>query len=530
MTTAITKPVNWKNRTTKEAKEAAAWIEGSNPLRGMTISRAQALFDASRQGDTVHLQWLYNEIEGADPTLLICAERRAGAMVTPDWSIRKRKSSRVRGYDDDLADEQVAMLEAEYGRAEMFNMNKAQEHLALGFFRGFSHIAPMYTYDGKGLAGFDILNGWNFKRNLVTGQWYWDPAGHAYSGFGDAEPIPFDELCSVVRTRHIDYPALSIFLRNGVGEKLWGQFMERYGIPPVTIIMPPNVPPEKESLYLAAASEVARGGSGALPNGSEVSYATEARATDPFTTYLDHQQRLVVLMATGGAATSLDAVSGLNGNVGDTHESTWNQVWRKDAVILADAFNLTPTRILLNRNFPGQPHLAYFAFDTEPTQAPGDIFDYAGKARTAGYTIKQSQLEEKTGLTLIPYEPPQSLGAPFQQPSGTVMNSAKEPIAKPLQNDLEVSRQSSEGGEAKNAQNASDAILDEISKSLASDLKPIAERIAALLSLPEAERAAAAAALRDDLTRLLPDDPQMAAVIEEAMGTSFAAVAAEETK
>lgn len=53
-------------------------------------------------------------------------------------------------------------------------------------------------------------------------------------------------------------------------------------------------------------------------------------------------------------------------------------------------------------------------------------------------------------------------------------------------------------------------------------MSPAAERVAALLEMPEAERAAAAAALLEDLPGLLPDDPQMAAILAEAMAGAFA--------
>ena len=62
-----------------DARHALAAIETMNPLRGLTATGAQNLFDAARQGDTTRLQWLYNEIEAAIPAMLVCAERRASA-------------------------------------------------------------------------------------------------------------------------------------------------------------------------------------------------------------------------------------------------------------------------------------------------------------------------------------------------------------------------------------------------------------------------------------------------------------------
>lgn len=534
MSTATKKPTAWKSRATREAKEAAAWIEGTNPLRGMTLSRAVALYDAARQGDTVHLQWLYQEIEAADPTLMVCADRRAGALVTLDWSIRTRKPARIRGWDDVLAAEQAALLEAEYGRADMANLTDAVEHLASAMFRGFAHVAPVYQADGLGLEGFEILDHWNFRRDLASGAWLWNPNGYAYSQV-DLDPIPRDELCSVVRSRHIDYPALSIYLRSALGEKAWGQFLERYGIPPVIIVMPPDIPPEKEQLYLDAAEKVAQGASGALPNGASASYATEARGTDPFTAFLDHQQKLIVLMATGGLATSLETAQGLGSGTSDAHSDTWRAVWLRDSIVISDALNRGPTRLLLDRAFPGLPHLAYFAFDAEPARAPGEIFDDAGKARAAGYTIDRAQLEEKTGYTLAPYEtaapafpPPQT---PWQSPANAAPpQTPSNLVASRLQNASSAPDGKTYTQRAGSPQNANGDVLDELAKTLAFDLRPAAARVSELLDLPEAERAKAAAALAKELPSLLPGDPEMAAVMEQALADAFAIQVQEEPK
>jgi len=532
MSTATKKPTAWKSRATREAKEAAAWIEATNPLRGMTLQRAVALYDSARHGDTVHLQWLYQEIESADPTLMVCADRRGGALVTLDWSIRTRKPARVRGWDDGLAAEQTALLEAEFGRADMANLTDAVEHLASAMFRGFSHVAPLYTADGRGLEGFEVLDHWNFRRDIATGAWLWNPNGYAYERV-TLDAIPRDELASVVRSRHIDYPALSIYLRSALGEKAWGQFLERYGIPPVIIVMPPDIPAEKEALYLAAAEDVAKGASGALPNGASANYATEARGTDPFSVFLDHQQKLVVLMATGGLATSLEMAQGLGSGTSDAHSDTWRAVWLKDSVVIADALNRGVTRLLLDRNFPGRAHLAYFAFDAEPARAPGEIFDDAGKARTAGYTIDRAQLEEKTGYTLAPYEPAAAafpaLAAPLRSPNASaITQDAGKPVAKPLQNARTPEDGKTPAKTQPPPQNANAGLLEQAAKSLSADLKPVGDRVAALLALPEAERADAARALAAELPDLLPADPEMAAVFEEALAEAFATQAQEE--
>lgn len=58
-----------------------AWIERTNPLAGLSIREAQAVFDRARAGDTQRLHWIFQEIEAANPTLMTCVERRASALA-----------------------------------------------------------------------------------------------------------------------------------------------------------------------------------------------------------------------------------------------------------------------------------------------------------------------------------------------------------------------------------------------------------------------------------------------------------------
>ena len=177
-------------------------------------------------------------------------------------------------------------------------------------------------------------------------------------------------------------------------------------------------------------------------------------------------------------------MSGLNGDVGGAHQATWHEIWRRDSVVVADALNRSPTRLLLDRNFPGRPHLAYFAFDTEPARGPGSIFEDAGKARTAGYTIRQAQLEEKTGYTLIPYE------APTAAIGGSVLNSRdpeaeaeaelpRKPVAKPLQNARTAEDGKTPAETEPPPQIASDAVLEEMASAMRESLAEAMARAAA---------------------------------------------------
>jgi phage gp29-like protein len=388
-----------KNGELYEKDSVASWLELQNPLKGLTVTKTVQIFDYARAGSYADLQWLYREIENADPILLTVSERRASSLLSRDWDVKSYESSKVRGFDEKLADDQKAFLKLAYAQSERGNLTDAMEHLATAFFRGYAHARPLFSADMQGIDGFDILDNWNFCRDMQTGSWYWNPSAQSTPDIKEVKQIPAGELVSVVRTKHVDYPAMEIYIRRALGDRKYGIFLERYGIPPVIIIMPQDGDKSRETEYRDAAEMVAKGGSGALPFGSEVNYATEARGADPFNAFLARQEKLIVLMATGGTLGSLASPTGIGGGASDVQDKAFMDIIMRDCSILASSLNRTCTRSLLDAAFPGKPHLAYFDFaDRKPTAS--QVFEDAGKAKSAGYTVAQSDLEERTGYTL----------------------------------------------------------------------------------------------------------------------------------
>ncbi len=529
---------------TRADRAATAWLEGYNPLRGLTLRRAQSIFDAARRGNDVRLQWIYENIEQADPTLMVCAERRAAALADLDWTIRPKAAGRARGFDEALAREQCALLEHAYGDAEEVNLLPALEHLAKAFFRGHAHARPLWSPDGLTLRGFETFNAWNLCRDLETGRWHWNPAASETLDFAALEPVPPGELVTLVRTRHIDYPALAIYLRNGLGEREWGRFLERYGIPPVLITMPQDIDPAQVDAFCARAVEMADGGSGALPFGSVVTYAQEARGVNPFREFLDHQQQLVVLMATGGMLTSLTGATGIGQGATQAHEETWRAIVRRDAAAIATALNRTVTDALLDRAFPGRPHLAAFDFQTRPEPGPAELFDLAAKAVQAGYRVAQDELEERTGFRLEPNgqglgeglsgafgggfgaglaQPPAPAGAQGAPPRPAPFGAGSPGAAGHLPLTTYHLPFTNHHLPIANRAPGADSGLGALAGALRADCAPLAEALRALLAEPSPT---AAQALAGRLPELLPDDPEMAAAIEEALTQTFGAALA----
>lgn len=494
-------PMAVTRRKSASQRTAEMWLESFNPIRHLTIQRAQMIFDAARRGNDVRLQWIYANIEQCDPTLMICSERRAGALVDLDFTVRMKPATRTARYDEGLAKEQATFLEAVYGEAESHGLWQAVEHLSSAFFRGHAHVAPRWSLDGLGIQGFECLDAWNVCREVSTGQWHWNPSASETLDFGTLEVIPPGELITLVRSRHVDYPAMAIYLRSALGESAWGKFLERYGVPPVIITMPPEMDPARVAEYCAAAEKVADGGTGALPHGSQVTYATEARGTNPFKEFLSHQQELVVLMATGGLFTSLTGATGIGQGATGAHEKTWRMIVRRDAGFIAAEMNRTVTSALLKRAFPGKPHLASFDFETEPKPSAAEIFDLAGKAVVAGYKVEKSELEERTGYRLIE-----------AQSEGAFMERATAAPSTPAAG-LRPARQFLNREKAGN-----EKALKALARSLQLDFGPIAE---ALQTFFDAPSQAEAQRLIERLPDLLPDDPQSAVILEQAIAEAY---------
>ena len=410
-----------------QKSDYGVWAETVNPLRGLTAQRAQDIFDRARRGIYAELAYIYQEIEAADPTLFICSERREAATGAADWRIVTCNPDRTQGWDDALAEDQQSYLSRAYGMAGD-ELSALAEHLERGFFRGFAHARPIY--EAGGVVGFDAYDQWNFARDPATGEWWWNPDACYVPNAGFVQ-IPPDELITVQRSRHIDYAALLPFIRAALGEKKYGIWVERYGIPPVTVVMPEFADKGEEAAYLLAAQNLAKAGSGALPFGTQVNYANEARGANPFEAFLRHQQELVVMMATGGILTTLAAPDS-GALAGGAHENTWRAVVARDIRTSARALNRSVTRKLLADMFPGRPMLAMFEFNPEPKPSATAVFEDAGKAKAAGYLVAQADLEDRTGYSLVP-DPQNAVSGQIPAPTAPVpVANKRDPFAKPL--------------------------------------------------------------------------------------------------
>lgn len=390
-----------------EKSAEALQLERINPLRGVDEWRLGQIFDDARDGIFADLAWLYNEIEGVEPALSACCEMRESAASECGWLVKTADADRTRGFDKNLAEEQRVALLAEFGAVED-DLADLASHLVSAFFRGAAHALPLWNADGS-LAGFKKLDLWNFAFDRKTGIWYWN--ADASRDEGTFQAIPPGELVTlaVSSSRHVDHAALPIFIRAALGTKRYGVWLDRFGIPPVAVIMPPNAEKGEQANYMDLARKFARGGNGILPNGSAVSYGTEARAVCPFPDFIRFQQEQIYTIGIGRVQSGANDAANLGGNAAGVVEAGFTRLVRRDARRIARAINDTVTAKVLQRLYPGKPALAQFAWDTEQKRTSREVLEDAGFAKNAGLSIDIDQVSQLTGYKLekAPETPPQ---------------------------------------------------------------------------------------------------------------------------
>lgn len=370
--------------------------EQYNPLRGLTITRAVQLLEQGQRGEFADLQWTYEFVEQTDPVLLALVERRTASLCEMDWNVKQVRDD-VKGYDETLAEEQAEALREGYERID--NLYAAIEHWETGAFRGFAHCNPRYNSAGD-LIHLEPLDAWNFVRNGRYGDWYWNPEARniSWRGLGEGAKLKPEDLITHEVRRSIDRVGLIKFVRANLSEKDWDAYVEIYGIPAAFVILPENVPTEKEAEYMAQAQNAAEGGSGALPGGSDIKFATDARGNQPFELRLEWLSKQLVLAGTGGLLTML-AESGSGTLAGNAHADTFQQIARARARKISEMLQKRIDRHILDRAFPDRPRLAYWELASEEEQDTGEAVEQIAKL-SQYYVISTDDVEERTGFKI----------------------------------------------------------------------------------------------------------------------------------
>lgn len=439
---------------------AHCWLERSNPLAGVSIRTAQSIFDSARAGDTQRLHWLYHEIEAVNPILFTCIERRQSAIAgyIPKFAV-------IPSMDGKLAEEQKDAAETFLSGID--NFIETLEHLDSAFFRGFALAQPIWEEDGT-VREIALHNSWEFL--VHDGVLYHNPECDGFTR--NAVSCADAGLIGVQAHRAIDYPALAIHIRKAVSERDWGRFLERYALPKPAVTMAANATNAQRDDYLRAARAVENGQVSVWPYGSTITdFAGGSRGTDPFLSFIDHQEKEILKLATGGTLGTM-AESGSGTLAGGAQQEVWRQIVQRDSTVLAQAVMRSMIKPYIVSKFGAQPIAISFALDFPTERSAKDAADLAATLKTAGWRVDQGELEKAVGFTLEREEAPQmpSLGraratTPFKTAPGAFKTACKK-------SDGQVDPQSLPPAQiAKNRGVLESAILDELADAMADALK-----------------------------------------------------------
>ena len=381
----------------KNLQLSTNWRAQYNPLRGLTLTQAVAMLEQGERGNYARLQWLYRFVEKRNPTLRGVLQRRQASMTRLDWDIRVR-SDAASSSPRSLAARQAAFLRDAYERVS--NLREAVTFLALAEFRGYAHLERHFDAQRRTV------------RLEPVPQWFWARLGPEAPWQYNAQarpglPVPGDPAIDRERFiwREFDSPidevALIAHVRQNLSQKDWDAFIETYGLPPLFLELPPDIPAEREAEYQAQAEAIIGDARGTVPHGTQIhTVDSGARGQNPFADHLRYQDEQIVLAATGGKLTAL-AESGTGTLAGSAHQRAFDDITEAEAAVISEIFrHQFDAAPLLQKEFPGQPPLVYFELAITRALDPATVVAQALTLAKAGYEIDPEELSEKTGYTL----------------------------------------------------------------------------------------------------------------------------------
>jgi hypothetical protein len=402
------------------------YLENINPLRGLDLPRLITQIEAGDRGYYAMLQWTYRWIEKTNPTVRAVKKRLMSSLGALKWDIK------LADVGDDtekkaLAEKQAAKLRSDYDA--IANLRDALNFLALAELRGFSHLEKIYARESDDpwlVKELRIVEQWYWARKGLYGSWLYNAAANDTNNGEPTDPANY-----VVRA--IDDPADEIFARLAIQQRVndadWDGFLEDYGIPPMFITLPPNVPRDREAEFQRAAELAVSAARGSLPNGSTMTSpsATGSGGAGVFKERLEYLDGQIVIAGTAGKLTVLSE-SGSGTLSGGAQKEAFDEIAQAIADQISGVMQKQFDLPILNRNFPNQPVLAYFEFAAVDEEQTGKVLSDAKTAHEAGYRMDDGELSEKTGYKLA-YVGDATAGANGKGPTVAMDDPAKAAAA-----------------------------------------------------------------------------------------------------
>lgn len=380
------------------------YLDSVNPLRGASASSVIDLLEAGQRGFYAQLQWLFYFVEKRDPIARAVKRRLLSSLAGLDWNIKQADTGDNKPKKT-IAEKQAKDLRAAYEKID--NLRQALTFLALADLRGFSHLGKIYASTGN--------DPWLINELRIVEQWFWAREGsrgpwrYNREAMDSNRGTPIEPAQFIIR--EVDDPADEIFsvlaIQRKVNDSDWDGFLEDYGIPPMFIVGPPNVPRDREAEYQRVAELAVKAARGYLPNGSDLKSpsAGGAGGAGVFRERLKYIDAQIVIAGTSGKLTVL-AESGSGTLAGSAQKEAFDEIAQAIANEISSVMQEQFDKPFLARTHQGEPVLAYFEFAKVETQQTSKVLEDAGKAADAGFAIDEKELSEKTGYKLRKIQTP----------------------------------------------------------------------------------------------------------------------------
>ena len=397
-------------------------LTNHNPLRSLDEARLVSMLEAGERGQYAELQWLFRFVEKRDPICRAVKSRLLASIGKLQWQI-KAPDCGADAPRQAMAKAQQETLRAEYDR--ITNLADALKFLALAELRGFAHLEKIYegsqplppvtshqspvTSDPWAIVELRIVEQWFWVRRGIYGAWqYNDGAKMSAITGADVDPKRF-----VIREIDgaIGEIAAKLYVWKDNNDADWDGAIETFGVPPVIIEMPPNVSPEKEAEFKAAAENVASGAKGVIPSGAKVHTINPLSGSGVFKERLEYLEAQLVIAATAGKLTILTE-SGSGTLAGQAQADAFAEIAETIAAGISGVMQDQLDQEILARKHSGEPPLAYFELSRSTEKDGSKALGDAKLAKEAGFELDADQLSENSGYKLTKIAAP----APPVQP------------------------------------------------------------------------------------------------------------------
>lgn len=376
------------------ALRKAKWLDNVHPLDFLSVEKVRSALNEASRGAMCELQWLWEQLEPADPILATCVDRRETALKKIPWSIVKK---------DGLTDAEDLLAEAQLRTAQDFanaleNIEEAIAAFGQASFRAYRHIQLYETEFGN--LRFNITDNWNWARDGYNGSWQWNPEASFGLTVGKPLPVAPESIITRVCPRPIDQPAMMLCLDRKNAKAQWLTYNGRYGVPPIFAIMPPGIDEATHAAYLKFANQCVSNAAGVLPSGSDVKAVTPgAGGPDTFKQALDMATQEIVLRATGGLMTMLTAPgAGTNTETGSSHQDAFDDLADAEAHEIAAIIQESVIVPILEQWHPGQPVLVEFVLKRPDRDDTGVAVQNITALAQTGYRVSDEDVQAMTGL------------------------------------------------------------------------------------------------------------------------------------